>query len=304
LFKVINVLGEGADDMPGLSPSDPPEPGRFQRPYLTSGHAREGGHEAHQDNQARVNSDGDTPDPAAIDRGLITEGHQRVAKSADKADAAVAPSGSSGRIYYSNAQRASAAAVMENLHDHITAVFPELCPMAPSRGRVDQIPREDVVPEAALDTSVTGEASPDGGSAPKEEVQGPAPGEKSVVAAVGKSASDIDVAALVAQITQTVTADVTKAMAATYDRRVHELEAQVEEMGREPDPRQAPFRGNFAGAVNKVAHRDPAEVQQDAETARDILALTRFAANTSDPTLRKGAMAQLATLQAGLAKTG
>lgn len=303
-FKLANIE---EPDAPNLTPASPPDPGKFRRPIISAGHARNVA--ASQNNTAVVNdSDGDTPDPASIDRGLVTDGHERTSAGSKPMatgkgagenldpDAATQSPVISGRMFYTNDQKAQAQAAMQAMHDHITALFPTLCPMG-DEIMPDMIPREDVAPEDVMDNK---------GTEPDELVAGktteaPAaegstvPATKVAGGAVAPVAEDPQEA-----IVKAVTAAVSKA----YDSRIQELEQLVEKMASEPDPAVEPFRGT-AGVVGrvaeKVAHKTPDEIQADksevADVDTDVLNYYRHVAlNGSDPVQQRAAIEKLVSL--------
>lgn len=306
-FKLANVDDPSA---PNLTPGTV-DPGKYNRPLITAGHAQAVA--SAQDNTSEVNQgDKGEPDPGAITRGPLTEGHERLAKAAgenlDPAAATQSPP-TAGRMFYSNDQKAQAQAALQAMHDHITAIFPILCPMGGTTP-VDDIPREDVMPDDVMD---------DSGSDPAELIAGktveaptvegstvPATKSSEKVASVVTDEQPIGYSEeQAAAITKAITADIQK----IYESRLHDLETLVEKMASEPDPALEPFRGT-AGVVGKVAekvaHKTPDEIQKDnaaVEIDPDALDYIRHVAlRGSDPVAQRAAIEKLVALTG--AKTG
>ena len=258
-----------------------------------------------------VNNGGksDTPDSSNIGRGAITAGHARddagskpmaTGKAAGdnlNPDAATqSPPTSQSRMFYSNDQKAQAQAAMQAMHDHITAIFPTICPM--DSGSADDIPREDVAPADTQDTEGTDPADLTGGKV----TQAPKDGAVIPATKAARSVAPGDSAVII----KAVTAEVTK----QYESRIHDLEELVEKMAGEPDPAVDPFRGTVgvtSRVAQKVAHKTPDEVQQDkaasAEMDPDQLAYIRHVAlHGSDPVQSRAAVEKLVALTGG--KTG
>ena len=83
---------------------------------------------------------------------------------------------------------------------------------------------------------------------------------------------------------------------ATWTRKVADLEARVEELGRQPDPLAAPYRGP------RLAERRSA-VNEAAKSAADLQQIERVAqlqhmTTSTDPMLRGWALKQLAAVTA------
>jgi hypothetical protein len=104
-------------------------PGRFQRPYISAGHA------ALNVSGPRLASTppANTPHPDDYRRPLITAGHQ-AQPPRDSGDNLQTPSVATGasRTYYTVAARNAARNAMQAMHDHIAGTFPDMCPMAKS----------------------------------------------------------------------------------------------------------------------------------------------------------------------------
>jgi hypothetical protein len=107
-------------------------PGQFQRPYIHEGHAAPSPqHDAPHSFRAPEGQ------PSAEDytRGLITEGHASDSPQNDTPRHEPQPApmtpGKPDRVYYRGTMRDNARQAMTAMHDHISRVFPDVCPMSP-----------------------------------------------------------------------------------------------------------------------------------------------------------------------------
>jgi len=255
-------------------------PGQFQRPYLSAGHAPLS---APSSRPASVPPSSHVPDPDDFDRPLITAGHEAEAPGSrgDNLDTTSVASGSS-RHFYTTASREAARSALQALHDHIQATFPDMCPMAASKS---------VLPPDMGDTNVPRPVQP--------LVTPKAPGEKSAGNGPLSKKS-------MAKLIKSAIAEATKGISETYEQQIAALQAEINELGAQPDPAQAPMRG----VVRKAAATDdePAPVermslveaaQAQAATSRDeeIAFVAKFL-NHPDPAKRESAEARLRTLAA------
>lgn len=109
-------------------------PQQFHRPYLSDGHAAASpGHDG--PNHAALPATGGIH-PEQYRRGYLAAGHAddspantHPAGPMPAPDRTGAPTSGPARTYYRNTARESAAHAMSLMHDHIAAVFPDLCPM-------------------------------------------------------------------------------------------------------------------------------------------------------------------------------
>ncbi|MGW7001423.1 hypothetical protein ACWGCW_01000 [Streptomyces sp. NPDC054933] len=265
-------------------------PGQFQRPYIAAGHAPL---TARAGQTPRVPPGTHTPDPDQFDRGLITDGHEASSPSStggNNPTSTVATG--AARQFYSNASRDAARQAMQVMHDHISRTFPDLCPMAASKS---------VLPADMGDTNRPRPVEPL--TTPK------APGEKSAKPKVHKKAKTDKVKALKASaptldadLIKSIVTDVTKAIRDDYENQITALKAEIDALGRQPDPTQAPVRG----VVRKAATLTPAPVEQaSAAEAQDTAAKAQQAAyrdhliklaHSPDPATRMRAEAVLEQL--------
>ena len=132
-FLSANKAFRDATPGPGSFPTPSHvTPGQFRRPYIDAGHA------APSPQHAAPHSFG-VPEgqPSAEDytRGHLTEGHaadspQNDTPRHEPQPASMEP-GKPDRIYYRGTMRDNARQAMVAMHDHISRVFPDVCPMSP-----------------------------------------------------------------------------------------------------------------------------------------------------------------------------
>ena len=132
-FLSANKAFRDATPGPGSFPTPSHvTPGQFRRPYIDAGHA------APSPQHAAPHSFG-VPEgqPSAEDytRSHLTEGHaadspQNDTPRHEPQPASMEP-GKPDRIYYRGTMRDNARQAMVAMHDHISRVFPDVCPMSP-----------------------------------------------------------------------------------------------------------------------------------------------------------------------------
>jgi hypothetical protein len=223
-----------------LTPDAPPQPGQFQRPYISAGHAPLSAGMA--STAANIPPASHVPHPDQFDRPLITAGHQAEAP-ADRAgnlDTGGSLASGSARAFYATASKAAARVAMQAMHDHIAHTTPDMCPMAPSLA---------VMP-------------PDMGNSNRPTPAAPmvipkAPGEKTATPAAtkttGPSTKDIR------RIVKSAVADAIKGVRDPYETHLAALKAEIDELGAQPDPAQAPLRGVVKRAATTGDIPAPAE---------------------------------------------
>jgi hypothetical protein len=275
--------GGGAGSPP--SPTDPlPPPSRFKRPFIQAGHYRQ---QASTTNPSKPSANR-VPEPEDFHRGYLTEGHAadspankgidpaleeslaktlalalglgeaearaQIAELASKAQDPARPGPNrSARTYYTNAAKEQARNALQAIHDHLTRIFPDLCPMENPAG--DDQPAEVKADSVPQPMSVL--PSP------------PSPGEKTAQAELLKEAGhDIALlvkAAVAAELEQRV-AKLREAHEAErqQDRaKIAELEAAVDRLGRRADTAEAPYRSAAPGPVIGVAKGQKAATPVD-----------------------------------------
>ncbi len=261
-----------------LSPSDPPKPGSFQRTYLSSGHAKEsasGGNIKMPPGGRQISADD-------YDRGPLTTGQedQSPANKGDGNNPLSTTATGSGRDLYAAAGREYTANAIKAVHDHIARGTTELCPMAPSPAIMPPDNRADAMPKPVK---------------PLDTESGAAPATK----------SSADTSVTMADVERMVEAAVkaaTKTTKKKYKDQISALKAELDELGRQPDPTQAPVRGvvrKAAGSdVVPVDRRNLAIEAQDRARAAEKAAYVDYLQNlakSGDPDLREKAYKALAT---------
>lgn len=272
-----------------LTPGAPPQPGQFQRPYLRAGHAplnASGGR------PTNVPAGSHTPDPDDFQRGPLTAGHQAPSPSnkGNNLDTGGSLASGAARTYYANASQEATRVALTAMHDHIAATYPNACVMAASKS---------VMPPDMRDTN-----------RPHPVVVPPtakAPGEKTDAPAVTKTTSDglskKQLAKLVKSAVDNATADVRN----HYEQQLSALRAELDDLGAQPDPAQAPLRG----AVRKAATTDgtgtavavkeslitKAQQRADAERDEQVTYLTGLT-KSANPSIREQAENSLTRLLA------
>lgn len=214
------------------------DPGRYTRPYLQAGHARE--------TLAPLGSQPPKPrahevDAQQFNRGPLTAGHERPSP-ANKGPNAGAPGGMSAGVYYGNAARAQAANAMIALHDHISGTWPSLCPMgtgAPQAavGKSETVNKGATTTTNSSDVSVTLEPVDPWYSEPYATIT------KAVTTTGGGVAPELMKAAIKEAVAE-----------ATAD-----LREQLDEMSKLADPRETAYRG--PGMITKSTTTDEIEAE-------------------------------------------
>lgn len=292
------------------SPSQPPKPGSYERPYLTSGHAAEN---AAHNGGPDIPSPAHTPEPEQFDRGLITAGHE-ADSPANRAPNNRGPVGTgASRTYYTNNARDAARAAMQSVHDHISAQFPDMCPMASSRKadmsddmnasaspRPVSVSDQGGVPGVGKGESLAGPADgAAGGARAAHQDAGTAPGEAGgkkkrrkmskyeLMAEAARHGlvlteplSVEKAAELTGQLGVVTDAEAVKALVAeqiaplaeAYERQIAGLRKQVEDLGSQPDPALSPVRGQMArgGAAAPVEKRSLVDEHATRVRVRDM----------------------------------
>lgn len=223
----VDVITEAQADLhksftdmyPSVSEPTPTEldPGRYTRPYLTAGHARE----------TLAPHGSQPPKPRAHDveaqdfqRGPLTGGHARNSP-ASKGSNAGAPGGMSAGVYYGNAARNQAVNAMISLHDHVAGVWPALCPMTPGNpSRVVGKSEEDVTPEETVD--------------PWYGQNGNVTKAVTTTTTNGSGSN-----AMLPDLVKAALAEVL----VERDQQIKVLQDQIDEMSKMSDPREASYRG-------------------------------------------------------------
>lgn len=248
--------------------ADAVTPGKFTRPYITGGHAAQNATGSRVGGGVPPSSH--VPEPGDFTRGPLTTGQERPspASKAGNNPTNIAGSGAARGFYGARAQDAARNA-LASLHDHIANTYPDACPMAPSGPVLDAAMGATNVPKAATPLTT-----------PK------APGEKNDVA----------------EIVKALVAEHTSALRDEYETQITALKAEIDLLGSQPDPTQAPPRG----AVRKSAVDEDAspvekaigDAQRAEKAAQERAAYIRYLtglANSGDPVQRMNAERVLST---------
>lgn len=245
-----------------LKPGAPPKPGSFTRPYISTGHASMTG----TGKKPKMPAGGRQVNPNDYHRGALTAGHERPSPASKGNNPIGDVSTGSSRELYASASRQYAANRMKAIHDHIEMTTTGLCSMAPSN---------HVLP-------------PDNGAGNAPAARSPL--DTSSGAVVSTKSEDLEV--FVAKVTKSIT----KAMKKKYESKLDALRAELDELGRKPDPTQAPVRGvvrtKAAGGAVPVDRRSLAIEAQDLAAKAEKAAYVNYLnglANSGDPELREKA---------------
>lgn len=248
-------------------------PGKFQRSYISAGHAPLVATGA----SPRVPPSTHTPEPEDFRRGLITSGHE-ADSPANKGQNN--PHGYNARDYYGPAARDAAMNWMKSVHDRLTLSLPDLCPMAPSRSVMP--------PDLSAGSVPTRATMPQTYSAPGE-----------------KSADGGEVVTLLKALLEQGKKNTKRSRAEKALRQENqELQAQLDKLGSEPDPAQAPQRGvvrksaapeGEAAPVERRSLVDEAHQRLNDERELEIAYAMRLT-KSGDPALRQRGEAWLEKL--------
>lgn len=252
--------------------------GQFQRPYLAAGRAPLN---APASRPSNIPQGTNTPDPDDFNRGLLTAGHASASPSNKSGNLDTGGTLASGaaRTYYRNASQEATRNAMTVMHDHIAGTFPDMCPMAASKGVMppdmndSNRPRPVTLPESRK-----------------------APGETATKGMSSKA---------VKRLLKSTVADATKAIGDAYESQILALEARIDELGAQPDPARAPLRGVVRKAHDTTDEIVPVErislvekAQKRALTERDeeVAYIAANFLNHPDPGLREQGEARLRRL--------
>lgn len=313
------------------SPGNPPKPGSYERPYLTSGHAAENSaHNGGPDIPAAAH----TPEPEQFDRGLLTAGHE-ADSPANRGPNNRGPVGTgASRTYYTNNARDAARSAMQSIHDHIAAQHPDMCVMAPSRkaDMADDMHASARPEPAAVASqggiagvgkagSESGDGDGDGKSMPpwlkdpkKKKKKRKGLSKYELMAEAARHGLVMTEPLAAAELTASAGAitpdpDAVKALVAEqltplteqYERQIADLRKQVAHLGSQPDPALSPVRGQMSrgGPVAPVEkrslvdeHAQRTRARTDAERA-EFESYVEMQSRSGDPKVRERAMAVL-----------
>lgn len=214
-----------------LTPASPPQPGQFRRPFIGTGHAL-----MKPSGSPRLPSSTHVPDPDDFGRGELTAGHERPSpgnKGANNNPTSTVGTGAA-RGFYPAASREATRNALQNLHDQIAKTYPDMCAMAPS--------------DHALPSGMNAAATPHPVTPSR---QGVAPGEK---------AAGVD-----PQTVKNLIAKEVSSLRDEYEQKISKMQKEIDVLGSQSDPTQAPVRG----AVRKAANPAP-PVEKAAKAPTDI----------------------------------
>lgn len=244
--------------------------GQFQRPYIAAGRAPLNAPPVGR--AANVPPPTHTPDPDDFQRGLLTAGHAASSPSnkGNNLDAGTLDSGAA-RSFYRNASQEAARNAMVVMHDHVASTYPGACPMAASKAVMPPNMRD-----ANRPTPVT---PPETGKAPGEVTKGQLLSRKDLK-----------------KLLKTAVGDATKAVADVYENQIAALQAEIDELGAQPDPAQAPLRGVVRKAatidgesapVERVSLVEKAQKRATSERDEEVAYIAKNFLHHADPRLRE-----------------
>ena len=277
---------------------------QFNRPYISAGHAPLSA--VSPGSQPAGHTPPPPPSADQFDRGPLTAGHQ--SPSPGDGGNRPFPTGMMSPTHMSvSAPKSMALQAMATIHDTITGMHPELCPMgtqvaAATKNPAGHSPIADQIRRhQQRQTSQAG---------PQQITKSAEP----VVPVIRKNKKKKNKAAKAGLISSIVSEAVTKALAAqqnTYtehatmlNKQIGDLRAEVDYLGSMPDPNAAALRSATSYApdseyassgavpVDRRSLVDEAATKVRAEKLHFLKGL----ANSGDPTIREGAHKQIEKL--------
>ncbi len=291
-------FGDDGSDTGGVpKPSTPPGPGQFKRPYISAGHYRENS----SSTSVPMPKTTHVPHPEDFQRPILTAGHEAdsPANKDEGADVTKAPARpttprASGRTYYTNAARDAATSVMQDLHNHIAQVFPNLCSM----GHEENL---DGSPSAITDSAGKEIDHMETGPVAHNVSGGEAAAATSAEPKAAAEQPDLVKMADVNDLVKAAVKETTETLTKTFGDQIAELTARLEEFEGQPDPAAAPYRGITlatrapAGTAEEAVEvRKSAEDEAADEERRFLMSLV----NSGNPEFRLRAEARLEKLAA------
>jgi hypothetical protein len=254
-----------ADKNPRLPAAQVPAPSQFSGDYIDAGHARETATGGDKTPARKPNP----PEASGFDRPALEQGQQE--PSPGNSDGGKPASGSSGRVYYSQAARDQMRAALRAIHDSLAALDDQICPMGAAGS------------SETVDTGGDSVAEPVKAGAEPDLVK-----REDDVAARDRAAVEAAEAAKAAA----------EERAASLAREVEELKATVEKLAAEPDPRQAPFRGTAVPrpAERKSATNDAILAGREQARQEEIELLKRMVTSAPEPAVKAWARERLAKM--------
>jgi hypothetical protein len=249
-----------ANPGPGTAPTPAAcQPGQFQRPYISAGHAAPSPAYG-SPNQTPITS-GEI-EAAQFKRPFLSDGHAAMSPGSGtpngvpSASAAVSKAISdvvaakAGRTFYSHAGRETTRTAMQAIHDHIQQTFPDICPMHGEGAKKEP----DAAPETMKMPAV-----------PRQLTKGEQVTGELVTKSVELTAAAPDV--ITEQLTE---------LQATVRRQAKLLKKQAKtlsQLSAQPDPAVFAYRGAaLAAPIQKMQTSAPAAPTM-AESAERIQAM-------------------------------
>lgn len=292
--EAVHKAFQDANPGPGTAPT-PIEihPARFNRPYITGGHAAASPGQAGP-NTAKVPDSDITA--AQFGRGPLTDDHAAASPGAQA-------SKGEGRLFYRNTDRDSVAQAMAAIHDHIAATFPSLCPMSGSPAM--PLPEATGKTASSSDAAAPAEVAPDDEEATRQWLAGqvlkgdmtvnearevldlpplgfPTPDLGQAAAAwTGKAAGAFSpdliksaVADAIGPLAEQI-ADARETLTA-QGKLIRKQAKALDALANEPDPAGAPYRGPaFPHPLSSLAPEGPVDtVNKAAERSQTALLTT------------------------------
>lgn len=293
LHKAFQDMYPDVHLTPGMAcPSD------FQRGYISEGHAPLSAEPPKPD--PSVPMPPEAPHASQFSRGPVTAGHERPSPGSTKDQARPQP----GRHFYTNMAKTDTRMAMQAVHDHISSIYPDLCPLhagtplprATGKGEESVIVKEDMTPapEAPRQSAVMIKAKKPRKNKKKKKPVSDEAGN------LGPSFAESQ-KALAEETGKAVMAELTKAFGVKFDA-IDNIQKQVDLLGSQPDPAQAPNRGIITTSTAASGGARPAErrslVDEAVVTAQqEKMQFLQSLAMSGDPMMREQAQAQINKMQ-------
>jgi len=277
---------------------------QFHRPYISDGHAPLSAQPPGSQPDAKIPPQGITA--SQFTRPWISDGHQ----SQSPADGGTRVESFGGvNASHMSAPKGSAMSAMTVIHDSIADSFPDLCPMGhssavPAAAHKDAIDaRNGSMSQIATQISNHVQASiPAAATQVTKAAEPLVPVTRNKKTKKTKSASPG--AAVLAKMQELT--DQNAALLKAFGEReaaaadtITKMQAQIDELGSQPDPYLAPLRaavyGPDHGAESGAGTEDRRSTVEKAAMAvhDEKLAFLQSLTNSGDPTVREGAQAQI-----------
>lgn len=286
------LLADARADLVAKGFGPPPQPEDYQRGYISAGHAAPN---APAMRIPMVPPAVHTISPDDFHRGLITEGHQAESPS-DRGDNNPVGSGHSGsaNAMFGALGRAAATNTMKALHDHLVDTIPGMCQMADARPVMPADMQANNRPEPVDPAQIA--------YAGKSADYDDDPAAEEGYASAGLTHDDV---ALLVKSAVKKAKRATKTIHKRYQRELDTLREELDELGAQPDPTQAPIRGAVTVAkaattaptavpVERISLVEQAQLNKAAADAEYIDYLQKAAAlDNPNPSMREQAEAVL-----------